>query len=87
MPHAQQKSLFLQSKQGEFVIGFSKIPDPGPEEILIKVMSTALNPIDWKIHKWVVMAESFPAILGCDAAGIVEAVGERVTKFMKGDRV
>lgn len=56
-------------------------------EILIKVQATSLNPVDWKIQKYGVFIEKFPAILGTDVAGDVEELGEGVNKFKKGDRV
>lgn len=53
-----------------------------------KVIATALNPVDWKIKVLgLAFVEEYPAILGSDSAGIVEEVGEGVTKFKVGDRV
>jgi Zn-dependent alcohol dehydrogenase len=43
--------------------------------------------MDWKIPKYGVVREEYPAILGADGAGIVEQVGEGVTAFKKGDKV
>jgi NADPH:quinone reductase-like Zn-dependent oxidoreductase len=50
-------------------------------------MATALNPVDWKMQKYGVLQESYPALFGEDVAGVVEQVGEGVTAFKKGDRV
>lgn len=84
---SQQKVLVLTSKQGPFDIATIDVPTPAAGQLLIKVESTALNPIDWKIQVYGLFFETFPAILGLDAAGTVEAVGEGVTNFAKGDRV
>ncbi|KAF9037648.1 chaperonin 10-like protein [Panaeolus papilionaceus] len=82
-----QKALFLESKQGDFVLREAPIPQPGTGQLLIKIKATGLNPIDWKIQKFGVYVEQYPAILGSDIAGDVEEVGEGVTEFNKGDRV
>ncbi|KAH9919389.1 chaperonin 10-like protein [Fomitopsis serialis] len=84
---SQQKVLYLQSKNGPFAVASAPVPKPGPGEVLIKVQSTALNPVDWKIQAFGLFLEKFPAILGGDAAGVVEEVGEGVTNLKKGDRV
>lgn len=87
---AQQKALLLQSPTGEWQIDDVSVPAPGPGEILVKVHSTALNPIDWKLQKIPQlsgMLSQYPAILGSDAAGTVEELGEGVVGFAKGDRV
>ncbi|KLO04681.1 GroES-like protein [Schizopora paradoxa] len=86
---AQQKALFLESIGGEFAVRTTEIYKPGKGEILVKVLATALNPVDWKVpvHKFYVKEEDHPAILGSDIAGIVEALGEGVTSFSIGDRV
>ncbi|OBZ79326.1 Protein TOXD [Grifola frondosa] len=84
---AQQKALFLQAKHGHFVVGTREVPAPAAGEVLVKVEATALNPVDWKIQKYGGFITDYPAVLGEDAAGIVEEVGEGVTSFKKGDRV
>ena len=83
----QQKVLYLTKKQGSFEVHTADVPKPGPGQILVKVEATALNPVDWKIQVHGAFVEEFPAILGGDAAGIVEELGEGVVGFAKGDRV
>ncbi len=63
------------------------IPNPGPGEIRIKILSSSLNPVDWKIQKHGIFLDEFPAILGSDIAGEVEALGQGVKEFSIGDRV
>ena len=82
-----QKALYLNKKFGDLVLEDAPIYKPGPGEILIKVRATSLNPIDWKIQKYGVFIEKFPAVLGTDVAGDVEELGEGVNEFKKGDRV
>ncbi len=87
---AQQKALRLQSPVGEWKIDDVPVPTPGLGEILVKVHSTALNPVDWKLQKqpqWSFLLSQYPGTLGSDAAGTVEELGEGVVGFAKGDRV
>lgn len=63
-------------------------PDPGPGEVLVRVKSAAINPIDLYLRSGAVpMPLAFPYIGGCDLAGTVEAVGAGVSRFRSGDRV
>jgi NADPH:quinone reductase-like Zn-dependent oxidoreductase len=82
-----QKALCLDKKCGDYVVVDMPIWKPGPGEVLIKVMATSLNPVDWKIRKYGFFLEEFPAILGTDVAGTVEELGEGVLEWKKGDRV
>ncbi|KAL5353994.1 hypothetical protein ACLOAV_000079 [Pseudogymnoascus australis] len=61
----------------------SEIPKPGLGQILIKVIVSGSNPKDWKVPEWTNKEQNS----GDDIAGIVEAVGENVRLFKKGDRV
>ncbi|KIJ27305.1 hypothetical protein M422DRAFT_94435, partial [Sphaerobolus stellatus SS14] len=82
-----QKALVVPQPHAKFEVADVPIPKPGKDEILVKVHSTALNPVDWRIQKFAFLVSEYPAILGMDAAGVVEEVGEDVTKFQKGDKV
>ena len=83
----QQKALFIQEAKGEWKVATHTVYEPAAGQVLIRVDSTGLNPVDWKIAAFGFMVEKFPAILGGDGAGIVEEVGEGVTNLKKGDRV
>ncbi|KXN81280.1 hypothetical protein AN958_05328 [Leucoagaricus sp. SymC.cos] len=87
MSPQHQKALFLESKQGNFVVADNDVPSPSAGEILVKVKASGLNPIDWKVQKFGVFVENYPIVLGVDVAGDVVAVGEGVTGFSEGDRV
>jgi len=54
---------------------------------LVKIHSTALNPVDWKIQKYGIIVTHYPAVLGTDASGTIESVGEKVQIFSAGDNV
>ncbi len=63
-------------------------PEPGPGEVLVRVMAAAVNPVDAKVRAdggWA--HPPLPAIPGSDAAGIVEAVGPGVSDVKAGDEV
>ena len=88
MAPSAQKTLILDAKLGNFSVDSAPVAKPDSGEILIKVKSAALNPVDWKVQKWYgYKVENFPAILGTDIAGDVEEIGEGVIEFQKGDRV
>ncbi|KAK3215908.1 hypothetical protein GRF29_8g1490933 [Pseudopithomyces chartarum] len=61
----------------------SPIPEPGPEQVVIKVEVSGSNPKDWKIPEWL----SKTLNTGDDIAGTIHAVGSRVYEFKPGDRV
>ena len=64
-------------------------PSAGPGEVLVRIVASGVNPIDYKIRTGqapYAMPE-LPAVLGTDLAGVVEAVGEGVTAFKAGDEV
>ncbi|TBU29598.1 GroES-like protein [Dichomitus squalens] len=87
MASLMQKALILPAKQGKFVVGSTMIPSPGPLEVLVRVESAALNPVEWKIQAYGVFVSTYPAVLGTDGAGIVEDIGSDVTTLAKGDRI
>ena len=63
-------------------------PEPGPGNLLLKVLAAGVNRFDHYIREGSVVPElPFPHILGADAAGEVAAVGEGVTGFEVGERV
>jgi len=65
-------------------------PEPGAGQIKVRVASTSLNPVDWKLRSGAlrqIMPLELPAILGRDAAGEVVRVGAGVTEFKEGDQV
>lgn len=65
-------------------------PTPGPGQLLLRVVASSVNPIDWKRAsgemRWL-MPVRFPAVPGYDVAGEVLALGEGVAGFRVGERV
>ena len=65
-------------------------PKVGPAEVLIRVRSASVNPVDWKVlggYLDGLMQVDFPAIPGWDVSGVVEAVGPDTPEFAVGDEV
>ena len=67
-------------------------PEPGPGEVRLRVASAGINPIDWKTRdgKGFVaqaIADRLPWTPGFDVAGVVETVGEDVSRWQPGDAV
>jgi NADPH2:quinone reductase len=60
-------------------------PTPGPGEILLRQTAIGLNYIDTYFRSGL-YPTPLPAVLGGEGAGVVEAVGEGVTRFKAGDR-
>lgn len=72
-----------------FVLFDTEKPLPRGHELLVKIHAVSVNPVDYKVRqnsaKNTVL--DTPKILGWDAAGVVEKVGEQVTLFKPGDEV
>ncbi len=62
-------------------------PVPGARDLLVRVKAISVNPVDSKVRSTVKQELSAPKILGYDAAGIVESIGDNVTLFKPGDEV
>jgi len=61
------------------------IPQPGPRDLRVAVRAISVNPVDTKVRNGVAVTEL--RVLGWDAVGIVDAVGDEVTLFQPGDAV
>ena len=59
-----------------------------PKDLLVKLKAAGVNPVDTKLRsRGTYYPNNYPAILGCDGAGIVEAIGDEVSEFKVGDEV
>ena len=65
-------------------------PKINTDDILIKVKSSSINPVDWKIREGYLkdfIPYQMPVTLGFDVSGVVSEVGSEVTDFKVGDEV
>jgi NADPH:quinone reductase-like Zn-dependent oxidoreductase len=86
------KAAVAENYGGPEVLTYREVPEPlpGPGELLLKVAAAAVNPVDVKLRNGglsMFLPLEFPAQLGGDVSGTVEAVGAGVTNFAPGDRV
>ncbi|MDP3261838.1 MAG: NADP-dependent oxidoreductase [Tabrizicola sp.] len=74
----------------EIRIEDAPLPMLNDDDVLIRVVATSVNPVDWKIRKGYLKAfipYEMPLIMGWDVSGVVEKTGPAVTRFKPGDAV
>ena len=85
------KAILMTAAGGPEVLSLQDIDEPqlaAPTEIKVKLHAAGVNPIDTKVrHRGVFFPTPLPAVLGCDGAGEVVAVGAAVDRFKPGDKV
>ncbi|RKS53076.1 NADPH2:quinone reductase [Gillisia mitskevichiae] len=83
-----KKSLPISNEESFIEFEIEK-PSPKGYDLLIKVQANSINPVDFKIRQNAAKDTVLetPKIIGWDAVGVVEAVGEKTTKFKVGDSV
>ncbi len=61
---------------------------PSSQHVRVRLHAAGVNPLDTKLRKGgTYYPDRLPAVLGCDGAGVVDAVGSAVTRFRAGDAV
>ncbi len=85
------KAILATAPGSTDVLQLQDIPKPelpSAHHVLVKLAAAGVNPVDTKLRtKPLYFPDKLPAILGCDGAGIVEAVGSAVVRFKPGDQV
>ncbi|HMG05640.1 MAG TPA: NADP-dependent oxidoreductase [Chthoniobacterales bacterium] len=86
------KAVVIHAYGGPEVLKLEDVPRPEPkeDEILIRVVAASINPVDVAIRQGYLarlIGDRFPLISGMDAAGVVEKIGAKITKFKTGDSV
>jgi S-(hydroxymethyl)mycothiol dehydrogenase len=82
----QVRGVVARSKGAPVSVETIIVPDPGPGEALVKVQACGVCHTDLHYREGGINDE-FPFLLGHEAAGIVEAVGDGVTGVAPGDFV
>ncbi len=86
------KAVVIRRYGSPEVLQYEDVEPPKikPDQLLIKVHATTVNPIDWKIRHGMlrlITLNTFPIILGLDVSGEVVEVGSQVTRFKPGDAI
>lgn len=86
---AMMRAILLEAPGGpeRLVPGEVPVPALKPGHVRVRIVASAVNPIDTKIRAGLPIAPADPAILGCDLAGVIDALGEGVTGLAVGDAV
>ncbi|CAI2767886.1 zinc-binding alcohol dehydrogenase family protein [Flavobacterium collinsii] len=77
------------TEEESFIAFETPKPVPGERDLVVKISAVSVNPVDFKIRQGSAKDTVLetPKIIGWDAVGIVEAIGEKVTLFKVGDEV
>jgi NADPH:quinone reductase-like Zn-dependent oxidoreductase len=83
------KAIQIHSFGGPEVLKLDEIPrpEPGPQQVLVRVHAAGVNPVDWKIREGKLGQIPLPSIMGNDFSGEIEALGPDVTEFRVGESV
>ncbi len=82
----QVKAVVAKAKGEPVEVVTINVPDPGPGEAVVRVQACGVCHTDLHYREGGINDE-FPFLLGHEAAGVVEAVGEGVTEVAEGDFV
>ena len=85
MPHSV-RAVVARSKGEPVTVEVIEVPDPGPGEVLVTVQACGVCHTDLHYREGAIN-DDFPFLLGHEAAGIVEEVGDGVTNVAVGDFV
>lgn len=84
------KAVLMRAPGGPEVLALDEmpVPAPGPGELRVRLHAAGVNPLDAKVRRLHMFhPDNLPAVLGCDGAGTVDAVGDGVRRFRPGDEV
>ena len=84
------KAIIIQQHGEPDVLKVAEVDTPeinSASDIKVKLLAAGVNPIDTKLRRGMNPIKDFPAILGCDGAGVVAEVGSTVKDFKPGDEV
>jgi NADPH:quinone reductase-like Zn-dependent oxidoreductase len=83
------RALAIDEAGGALTLERLEPPAPEPDELLVRVVASSINPIDVRVatgrYPW--GRFEYPVVPGYDFAGVVERTGAQVTRFAAGDAV
>jgi NADPH:quinone reductase-like Zn-dependent oxidoreductase len=83
-------AITLEAFEGGPTLRELPVPEPGPNEVLVRVHASSVNGMDAAVASGMLkgmMEYEFPVTLGRDFAGVVERVGSGVSRYSPGDEV
>ncbi|MFP8883958.1 S-(hydroxymethyl)mycothiol dehydrogenase [Streptomyces mangrovi] len=80
------RAVIARRKNEPVIVETVVVPDPGPGEAVVKVQACGVCHTDLHYRQGGI-SDDFPFMLGHEAAGVVESVGEGVTEVEPGDFV
>ena len=84
------KAVWYEQNGGADILEYGDMPDPqpGPGEVRVRVVTSGVNPSDWKRRQGLTNRIEFPRVIpNQDGAGIIDAVGSGVDQSRVGERV
>ncbi|RUA30738.1 MAG: NADPH:quinone reductase [Chloroflexi bacterium] len=84
------KAVWYEQNGDASVLKFGDIPDPEPglEEVRVRVVSSGINPSDWKRRQGLTTTLGYPRVVPHqDGAGVIDQVGPGVPASRIGERV
>ncbi len=87
MAEQRMRAAIVSKPGAEFELVERPVPEPGPDEVRIKVDACGICHSDVFVKQGLWPGITYPRAAGHEVAGIIDAVGARVTSFKKGQRV
>src|SRR5262245_55996477 len=85
------KAMVMTALGGPEVLQAREVPTPTltrPSQCLVRLRAASVNPLDCRIRRLhPYHPDRFPAVLGCDGAGVIERAGGDCKRFKPGDEV
>ncbi|MFI3263325.1 MAG: zinc-binding alcohol dehydrogenase family protein [Rikenellaceae bacterium] len=77
------------TEQDSFIEFETEKPSASGHDLLVKVLANSVNPVDYKVRSSAAkdLELEMPKIIGWDAVGVIEALGEDVSLFKLGEEV
>lgn len=84
------KAVWYEQNGGANILEYGDMsdPQPGPGEVLVRVVTSGVNPSDWKRRQGLTNKIEFPRVIpNQDGAGVIDSVGAGVDQTRVGERV